>query len=178
MKTTEDWLRDAERRPAWALLKSSVILVAIVLVCVALVGLATTGSVFFQGAAARRTVGSKTDVRVFSADNKIAQIAFFHDSCETVNRQLRVVENNRERLRADEHAARYATDPIARQQAIDGLTADQQDVTGAQNALAATTADYNSRSAQSTASVFKDGGLPSRINLPVSPEPGFSVDCG
>jgi hypothetical protein len=161
--------------PWLRLLFWSVAIVLIVLVCTAVVGLATTGSAFFQGEAAKRTVNERTNVKVFSPENKIAQIAFFHDTCQRAVSQLRIVENNRQRLAGDEHAARFASDPVRQQQAQDQLAADQQDVTGAENVLQATAADYNSRSAQSTANVFKDSGLPPRINLPDPMSKAFVV---
>lgn len=178
MRSADDWARDAEDRPVWTLVKAAVIGTALVLVCVGIVGLATTGNVFFQGEAAKKTVGERTNVKVFSPENKIAQIAFFHDTCTTAQAQVRIVKNNQRRLAADEHAARFATGAIRQQQAQEQLATDEQDVTGAENALQATVAAYNSRSAQSTANVFKGTGLPERIRLPDPLTADYTIECG
>lgn len=164
MRSANQWADDADRRPVWTLLKAAVIGTVIVLVCVALVGLATTGSVFFAGTAAKVTNPSRVQQKVYDPNNTIAQIAFFHNTCNTAAAQFRIVQNNQKRLKADEHAAQFATSPIQQQQAVDSLASDQTDVTGAQNALETTVADYNSRSAQSTANVFKDNDLPERLS--------------
>jgi hypothetical protein len=151
--------------------------VLIVLVATAVVGLATTGSVFFQGAVAKHTVGARTKAKVFTPENKIAQIAFFHNTCNTAKAQLRIVQNNQNRYDADLKAAQFAKDPIRQQQAQNALSNDQQDITGAENVLQTTVADYNSRSAQSTANVFKGQNLPDRIVL-ADPVSNTNINCG
>lgn len=168
----------ASRHPILALAGWTAAIVAVVLFVTAIVGLATTGSVFFQGKVAKLTNPSRVEQQVYDPNNTIAQIAFFHNTCQRVNSQLRIVENNHARLKADEHAASFAKDPIRQQQAVDSLSQDNQDLTGAMNALQATAADYNSRSAQSTANVFKSHNLPDRITLPDPIPAGFSVNCG
>lgn len=177
-KTWDDRSVEAEAHPFWTTLKWVLGVTVVVLIVVALVGLATTGSLFFQGEAAKHTVGARTNIKVYSPENKIAQIAFFHDTCNTANAQLRIVENNQDRLKTDTKAARSAQDPIRQQQASDSLVNDQQDVTGALNALQATVANYNSRSAQSTANIFKDANLPERIVLPNPISAGYTINCG
>lgn len=177
MKSADQWGQDVDNRPVFALVKAIAIGAIIVLVLVALTGLVTTGSIFFKGEAAKKTVGARTNVQVYSPENKIAQIAFFHNTCQDVNKQLRIVENNQARLTTDEHAAQFATDVIRQHQAEDSLINDQQDITGAQNVLQSTVADYNSRSAQSTANIFKTSGLPDRILLPDPITTGYSVNC-
>src|SRR4051812_32654288 len=134
MPTVEQWVRSAERRPGLTLLAAGLALTFIALAIAAVVGLATTGSIFFKGEAAKKTVGAQTNRQVFTAQNKIAQIAFFHDTCNTAAAQVIVVRNNQARLQADERAARFAHDPLRRQQAEDALTGDDQDVTGAKSA--------------------------------------------
>lgn len=178
MRSARDWEKDAEQRPAWTIAKAAIIGTLIVLVCVALVGILTTGSIFFRGEAAKRTVNERTNLKVFTPENKIAQIAFFHDACQTVNQQLRVVENNQARLEVDQKNAAFAKDPVRQQVAIKSIETDQQDVTGAKNALVGTVATYNSRSRQSTADVFKDGGLPDQISIPADVPAGYTINCG
>lgn len=177
-QTWDDREAEFEARPWWVALKWSLAAVVIALVCAAVVGLATTGNALFQGEAAKRTVTERTNSQTFTPENKAAQIAFFHDACNTVNAQLRIAESNEATYRADMEAARLASDPIKQQQAQSVLSADQQNVTGAQNIVQSTAADYNSRSAQSTANVFKDSGLPDRITLPAPIPAGYSVNCG
>lgn len=180
MSNDEIWDRridQFERHPFLKTAQYVVGLVIIGLVVTAIVGLATTGSVFFQAAAAKHTVGARTDIKVYTPENKIAQIAFFHNTCNTAKAQLRIVQNNQDRYNADLKAAQFAKDPIRQQQAQNNLSQDEQDLVGAQNVLQTTVADYNSRSAQSTANVFKGANLPDRIVL-ANPVSNTNINCG
>jgi hypothetical protein len=178
--STDPWERREDQFHRHPFLKTAQYVlgaVAIVLVATALIGLASTGSIFFQGEAAKHTVGARTNIKVYSPENKIAQIAFFHNTCNTAKAQLRIVQNNAAKEAADLKAASFASDPIRKQQAQDSLGQDAQDVTGAENVLQTTVADYNSRSAQSTANVFKGANLPDRIVL-ADPVSNSNIDCG
>jgi hypothetical protein len=179
-RARDPWERRAEiasDHPLASLLFWGIGITAVVLVIVALVGLASTGSVFFKGAAAQKTVGARTKTQVFTPENKIAQIAFFHNTCNTAVAQLRIVKNNNARVTALQKAAK-SSDPIRQQQAQDSLSGAIDDATGAANVLQATVADYNSRSAQSTANVFKGNNLPDRINLPDPIPATYTINCG
>lgn len=143
----------------WLLL---VVLVGVVLA--GLAGLLSTGSVFFAGQKAKITNPARVQRQVYDPNNTIAQIAFFHNTCNTAAAQQRIVQTNEARYRADQTAAHLSTSPIQQQQAIESLSQDATDVAGAKNALETTVADYNSRSAQSTANVFKDNNLPDRLS--------------
>lgn len=178
MPDIDQWGRNMERRPWSTTLLAVLGATAIVLIVVAIVGLVTTGSALFAGPAAKLTNPSRVEQKVFDPNNTVAQIAFFHNTCNQASAQVRIVENNQRALAADEVAAKNAKDPVRQQQAIDQLAADQQDVTGAQNALQTTVADYNSRSAQSIANVFKGTNLPDRIILPDPIPAGFTINCG
>jgi hypothetical protein len=176
--TWDDRADEFEAHPWWVTLKWVVGVLVLVLVVAALVGVATTGSVFFEGEAAKHTVNSRTDKQVYSPENKQAQIAFFHNTCQDVNSQLAVIRNAQQTLATDEAAAKDVSDPLQQQVAIKNITTDQQDLSAARDVAAKSAADYNSRSAQSTANVFKDAGLPDRITLPNPIPDGYSVDCG
>lgn len=167
----DKWGNDAGRHPWLTLLRWALAITLIVLACVALVGLLTTGSVFFKAAAAKRTIGARVTTQVYTPENAIAQIAFFHDTCQQAVAQQQIVTNNQARYDNDLKASR-STDPIRQQQAEVQLAQDQQDVAGAQNALASTVAAYNSRSAQSTANVFKNSDLPERLSA------NDTISCG
>lgn len=176
-----DWRRREDFMSRHPLLAALGWILGIVVVCAVVagvIGLISTGSVIFQGKAAKITNPARVEQKVYDPNNTIAQIAFFHDQCQAVNRQLRIIENNRTKQKADERAARFAKDPIRQQQAQDALSQDSSDVSGAENNLQATVADYNSRSAQSTANVFKGHNLPERIVIPDPIPPGFSINCG
>lgn len=178
---TDIWdrrLDRAERHPFLSLFYWAAGITLVVLAITAIVGLATTGSVFFQAAAAKKTVGARTDIKVYTPENKIAQISFFHDTCQRVNALIVTVQNNQARYNADLRTAELSKDPVRQQQATDALTSDNSDVTGAKNALANAVADYNSRSRQSTANVFKGSGLPDQITLPNPLPAGLTINCG
>lgn len=162
---------DAGRHPGFTLLRWALTGTLIVLACIALVGLLTTGSVFFRAAAAKRTISARVATQVYTPENAIAQIAFFHDTCQQAVAQQQIVANNQARYDADLKASR-SPDPIRQQQAETQLAQDQQDVAGARNVLASTVAAYNSRSAQSTANVFKGSNLPERLSV------NDSISCG
>jgi cell division septation protein DedD len=178
VKSADQWGRDAEQRPVFTIFKAALIGTILVLGILAVVGLATTGSIFFQGEAAKKTVGERTNTQVFTPENKIAQIAFFHNTCNTVNAQLRIAENIQAQIKLDERAASTASSPIEQQRASDQLSQDAQNLSGAENVVQTTAADYNSRSRQSTANVFKSTGLPDQITIPNPITPGFAVNCG
>lgn len=152
--------------------------ISLVLLVTALVGGIALGVTLLRGPVAKVTNPSKVEQKVYDPNNTIAQIAFFHNTCNLAAAQLRIVENNGARLRADWRTAALATDPIRKQQALDQLSQDETDLAGAKNALQTTVADYDSRSAQSTANVFKDSGLPERIQLPDPIPAGYSINCG
>jgi hypothetical protein len=177
-KTYDDRAEEIERYPWKMAIVYGVGIILVGAVLAGVIGLIATGSVFFSSEQAKLTNKARVQRKVYDPNNTTTQIAFFHNTCQTVNAQLRAVENNEDRLVADRKAAQYAKDPIRQQQAADALTADQADVTGTTNAVQATAADYNSRSAQSTANVFKDNSLPNRIDLPNPIPRGYKVNCG
>lgn len=175
-KAADQW----GRRPWWTTLKWILGLGAIALICVVIVSLISTGSLFFQAEVAKRTLAPRVTQRVYGTDNAINNVAFFHDKCQAVLRDVQVYRNNAARLRADQRAAQTETDPLKQQQAQAALTTEQSQVTAAQNTAASDAADYNSASAQYTRNPFKDANLPYRIELPADPVAlaEFTINCG
>ncbi len=178
----DQWNRRYERsskRPLTETLRWSLGVTIIVLILVAVVGLATTGSVSFGAFQAKHTAKARVTQRVYDPTNIISQVAFFHDKCNAVVKDLNVARNNAQRLKTDERLA-TSTDPIKQQQAAQSLANDQSDFTGALNVAQQDAADYNSRSAQYTANPFKDQGLPYCITVPSDPAAldTFSINCG
>lgn len=137
-------------------------------------------SVFWGAEKAKITNPARVTQKVYDPNNTIAQISFFHNQCEQVNADAQIVSQNAQTYLNDKQVLANAASPIEQQQARDTLLQDQQNITGPKNALVSRAADYNSRSEQSTANVFKDSGLPGKINVPSSVEglATFHVDCG
>lgn len=150
----------------------------VVLGIIALVGVATTGSIFFNSAASNVTLKPRINVQRNDTNNAVASITFFHQTCTDAQAQLRIVENNQARYDADLKAARDTTDPIAAQQAVQSLVSAQSDVTGAENVLQTTVANYNAKAANSLNAKFRESGLPERIVLPDPVPTGYTIDCG
>lgn len=183
----EVWDRRADRaadsltyHPWWTALKWGLGLLAVLLVLSVVGNAFGILSVWWGGEQAQITNPSRVKQQVFDPNNTIAQISFFHNQCEGVNADAQIVSQNAATYLADKRVLAGATDPISQQQARDALLQDQQNITGPRNALVQRAADYNSRSQQSTANVFKGHGLPRRIDVPSTIEAlaTFHVNCG
>lgn len=164
------WDRRADqfdRNPLTTILGWSIGIVLVTAVLVGVIGLIATGSVFFQGQAAQITNPSRVQQKVYDPNNTVAQIAFFHDTCNDVQTAFAQWQGAQQKVALDTTGTR-SSDPIKAQQAQDALDQDTQALIGTQQHIYATANNYNSRSAQSTANVFKDSGLPNRINPPLN----------
>jgi hypothetical protein len=163
----DDRADDFDRWPVMTTLKWGIIVIIVCAIFAALIGLITTGSVFFEGQAAKITNPSRVQKKVYDPNNTIAQIAFFHDTCNRVRTGFAQWQSAGEKVSLDVQGT-HSSDPIKAQQAQNALDQDTQALIGTQQNIYATANDYNSRSAQSTANVFKDNNLPSRIEPPVN----------
>jgi hypothetical protein len=170
---------DYARHPVWNSIKLGLAGIVVIGVLAAIIGLISTGSVFFAASKAKFTAAPRVTQKVYAPDNVIANVAFFHDTCNAVSRDLQVYRNNEARYQADRNAARLQTDPLQQAAAVNALSTEQQDVTAALNAAQDAAASYNSASAQYTRNPFKDAGLPYRITVPTDPRDlaTFSVAC-
>jgi hypothetical protein len=157
----------AERHPVLAVLGWGLIIILLVAIFAGVIGLISTGSVFFEGQAAKATNPSRVQKQVYDPNNTVAQIAFFHNTCAQVRTSFAQWQTAREKVDVDTKQAE-SSDPIKAQQAQNALDQDMQALVGTQQNIYATANDYNSRSAQSTANVFKDSNLPARIEPPVN----------
>lgn len=164
----EDWEQSFESRPWWTTMRGAIGIVVIVLVCIALVGLVSTGSVFFQGAANKATIDAQVQRDTYTSDNAFAQYGFFPQQCERVRASYLQWQNAVETLQQDQKAARLETDPIRRAQALQALETDQEHVNGTANQISNAAADYNARAENVTANKFLAADLPPRIDVPAS----------
>lgn len=163
----DDRADDFERWPMLETLKWGLLVIVVCAVFAGAIGLITTGSVLFQGPAAKLTNHSRVEQKVYDPNNTVAQIAFFHNTCNDVRTAFAQWQGAQEKVKIDTEGTR-SSDPIKAQQAQNALDQDAQSLIGTQQNIYATANDYNSRSAQSTANVFKDNDLPERINPPLN----------
>lgn len=168
----------AERHPFLGLLYWGAGITAVILVITALVGVATTGSVFFQSAASNATLKSRENVQRNSTENAVTSIAFFHDQCNGVNAKLAIYRVNKDKALRLEKRAQSETDPLRRQQAVDQSDRSAADADGALNAAIAAANDYNAKASNSLKAKFRESGLPERINIPADNPASYTVDCG
>lgn len=164
----DDRAEQFDRHPLATTLLWSLGVLAIVLVLTAAIGLASTGSVFFQSGAAKLTNPARVQQKVYDPNNTIAQVAFFHDTCNRVRTDFANFKAAEFKLVTDQKASQ-TDDPIKAQQAQDQISQDTTNVVGTSQGLQNAANDYNSRSAQYTANPFKDAGLPYRIEVPSDP---------
>jgi hypothetical protein len=169
-------LDTAERHPFLSFLYWAGGITVVILCLVAIVGLATTGSVFFKSAASNSTLKSRVNIQRNSTDNAVASISFFHDTCNDVNRQLSIYAVNHDKFtRLSKRPT--ASDPLQAQRQTDALNNADQDATGALNVAIVGANDYNAKAANSLNAKFREAGLPERININPS-SPPTSIDCG
>lgn len=150
-----------------------------VLAIAAVVGVASTGSVFFKSASSSATVKARTNIERNSTGNAVTSIAFFHDQCQAYNRQVVVVGSNTARADKLAKQAQGVSDPIAAQQAASAADQASTDAAGAFNVLAGIATDYNAKAANSLNAKFREAGLPDRLPTPSSPDGQLStINCG
>lgn len=166
-RSWEDRADYAETHPVLASLKWGIITIVVVAILLGVIGIISTGSVFFQGAAAKVTNPAQVQKKVYDPNNTIAQVAFFHDTCNGVRTAFAQWQSAQQKLTLDTKASN-SSDPIKAQQAQNALTQDTTALVGTQQNIYATANNYNSRSGQYTANVFKDANLPERIAPPVN----------
>lgn len=163
----DDRADDFERHPVLQALKWGILVILVVAVLAGVVGLISTGSVFFEGAAAKVTNPSRVEKKVYDPNNTMAQVAFFHNTCNDVRTAFAQWQSAQEKVALDTKRS-TSNDPIKAQQAQNALDQDTQALIGTQQNIYSTANDYNSRSGQYTANVFKDANLPERITPPVN----------
>lgn len=163
----EDRAEYADRHPVLAVLGWGIIIIVVCAILAGVVGLISTGSVFFNAGAAKATNGARVQQRTYDPNNSIAQMAFFHNTCNDVRTDYANWQSAQQRVNLDMKKAQ-SNDPVKAQQAQNALDQDMQSLTGTQQLIYSTANDYNSRSGQRTAAPFKDAGLPIRIEPPLN----------
>lgn len=96
MRTAADWADEFERRPALAVLKVALIATLIVAAVLGLVGLLTTGSVFFQAEKAEVTRDARQRIIVNDPQRALGDYERFYEDCQAVLRlNAQIVEADR-----------------------------------------------------------------------------------
>lgn len=172
-------LNYAERHPILSLFWWGTGIVLALLAIAAVVGVATTGSIFFQSASSNLTVKPRVNIERNSTDNAVTSIEYFHNACGRVQTNIATYNNNKARADRFEKSAAQATDPIARQRATDLADQASTDATGALNQAVSAANDYNANTSNSLHAKFREQGLPDQINLPSDPSSlaTFTVNC-
>lgn len=155
----------ADRHPVLAFLGWGITIIVCIAILAGVIGLISTGSVFFNAFAAKATNGARVQQQTYDPNNSIAQMAYFHNTCNDVKTEFANWQSAQEKVSLDDKAIQ-GNDPIKAQQAQNQRDQDVQALIGSQQALYADANDYNSRSGQRTAAPFKDAGLPYRIEPP------------
>jgi hypothetical protein len=126
-------------------------------------------NIYWQAEKAKVTAAPRVTSKVYETENIIAKVAFFHEKCTNVVKDLHVFENNYERYLADKETARTTTGLEARS-ASEALSNDQSDYTAALNVAQEDAANYNAASDNPTIkqfrTIFSQHGLPEHIELP------------
>lgn len=140
------WEQSFERRPWWTTLRGVIGGLVIVLIVVGLVGLFTTGSIFFQAAAAKKTLQPRIDVKNYDSNNVIQKQEMF------------------QQLYADIQGYK-SNIAIARQAYKAQPTSENQtNLVGVQQQCVNTVQQYNAEAKKITSRQWRSKSLPYQIN--------------
>lgn len=158
MKSVDQWGDDLERRPVLTLFKALVIGTIAVLAITALVGVATTGSVFFKAGAAKVTNKARETIIVFNPDRTLSTYEGFYKSCNDYNSF--VIAANEKQAAAEQAQKDYTSDSDPFGNAQKDVQQQFADARGTRQVAQQEAAAYNAASSANTRAPFKAAELP------------------
>ena len=158
MKSIDDWGNDAEKRPAWVVFKIALLGTIFVLALTALVGVATTGSVFFKAEAAKITNKARETVIVFDPNRTLATYEGFYKTCNQFNALVIAADDKLAGAKQAEKSYDPDADPFGNAQK--DIQQQYADARGTRQVAQQEAAEYNAASSANTRAPFKAAELP------------------
>lgn len=158
MKSASQWGDDLERRPVFTLFKAAVIGTLAVLAIIALVGVLTTGSVFFQAGSAKLTNKARETLIVFNPERTLATYEGFYTTCNSYNATLANAHDAEAEAVSRQKNYDPTTDPFGNEQKSIGAI--RENARGLRNTARDLAAEYNAASSANTRAPFKAAELP------------------
>ncbi len=158
MTDWDDRAKRLERRPLRTTLQW-VLGGAVVLVVVsALLGLITTGSIFFQGEAAKLTNPAREKIVVFDPNRTISTYEGFYRLCNEFNANIVKAKDAAAEAKSREEAYDAATDPFGTDRK--SIVAVSEDARALRNVARGLAAEYNADASANTRAPFRAADLP------------------
>lgn len=170
--TWDDRESEFEAKPLRTSLKWALGATLVVLAVAALIGVATTGSVFFTGEAAKRTNPAREKAIVFDPNRSLATYEGFYSTCNTFNAAILNAADAKAEAASREKAYRKSTDPFGNERR--SISALRENARGLRNRARDLAATYNADSSANTRAPFKAADLPYTLD----PAGGEQAKCG
>lgn len=168
----EDREKEIEAKPFQVSLKWALGATVIVLAVVALVGVASTGSVFFKGEAAEITNPAREKAIVFDPNRSLSTYEGFYDSCNAFNAAIIAASDASNEAKTREKTYSAKADPFGNERkAISGI---RENARGLRNQARDLAAKYNADSSANTRAPFKAADLPYTLD----PAGAEKAECG
>jgi hypothetical protein len=170
--TWEDREESFERRPFWESLKWILGGTAIFLIVVAFVGLASTGSVFFKGEAAKLTNPAREKAIIFDPNRTLSTYESFYDTCTAYNAALLNAQDAKAEAARRRESYSPESDPFGNEQrAISALSEAARSQRNIARHLAGL---YNADAAKNSRGPFRASDLPYNLDATSTQ----SAQCG
>lgn len=158
MKSATEWGDDLDRRPVATIFKAAVLGTLGILAIIAIVGLLTTGSVFFQAGGAKLTNKARETLIVFNPERTLATYEGFYETCNTYNATLANARDAETSAAARQKDYDPSADPFGNEQT--SINAIRENARALRNQARDLAATYNASSSANTRAPFKAAELP------------------
>lgn len=157
-RSADQWGRDAEERPAATIFKAALLVTLGVLALTALVGVITTGSVFFQAGAAKITNKARETIIVYNPERTLSTYEGFYRACNQYNALVIAADEKLAGAKQAEKSYNPDTDPFGNAQR--DVQEQYADARGTRQVAQQEAAAYNADASANTRAPFKAAELP------------------